>query len=132
MQEVTDCRRIPKSFFEGKHLSQLFDKNHHEYVKKENSVYSNHNKHNDNFFEDDIIISDLEQSLKDIPPTGSFDIDNLHVLILKHLDSRAKLAVLHLFKKCRAEGSWPWNISKVIFVKKPNKKTTLNVLVYHH
>ena len=75
------------------------------------------------FVEDEITISELEQALKELPATGSFDIDNLQILILKHLGSRAKLAVLHLFNKCWAEGIWLWYISKVIFFRKPNKKS---------
>ena len=68
-------------------------------VKRENSVNSNYNEHNDDLFEDEITISELEQALKELPHTGSFDIENLHILILKHSGSRAKLVVLHLFNK---------------------------------
>ena len=101
-------QRLPtnfeKFFFESKNLStQKFDGDHHEYVKRENSVNSNYNEHNDDFFEDEIPIPELEQALKELPPTGSFEIDTLHILILKHLGSRAKVAVLHLLNKCWAE-----------------------------
>ena len=117
--EIADEFR--KVFFESKNLStQKFDEDHYKYVNQENSLNLNYNEHNDDLFEDEIIISELEQALKELPPTGSFDIDNLHILILKHLGSRAKLAVLHLFNKCWAEGIWLWNISKVIFIRKPN------------
>ena len=91
--EIADEFR--KVFFEGKHLStQKFDEDHFEYVKRENSHNSIYNEHNDDLFEGEITISELKQALKELPPTGSFDIDNLHILILKHLGSRAKLAVL--------------------------------------
>ena len=44
-----------RKVFEGKHLStQKFDEDHHEYVKRENSVDSNYNEHNDDLFEDEI------------------------------------------------------------------------------
>ena len=105
-------------FFSGRHLSiQNVDEDQYGFVKRKN-------EHNDDLFEDEITISELEQALKELPPTGStgfFDIDNLHIMILKHLGSRAKLAVLHLFNKCWAEGIWPWNISKVIFIRKTKK-----------
>ena len=85
---VRDCRRIPKGFFEGKHLStQKFDEDHHEHLKSKNSVNSNYNEHHDDLFEDEITISELEQALKELPPLGSFDIDNLHIMILKYLGS---------------------------------------------
>ena len=89
---------------------------------KENSVNSNDNEHNDDFFEDEITISDLEQAHKELPPTWSFDIDNSNILILKHLSSPAELAVLHLLNICWAEGICPWKISKVILIRKSNKK----------
>ena len=91
-------------------------------MKRENSLNWIYNEHNNDLFEDEITISELKQALEELPPTGSFDIDNLHILILKHLGSRAKLAVLLLFNKCWAEGVWPRNISKGIFIRKPNKK----------
>ena len=68
-------------------------------MKREKSVNSNHNEHNDDLFENEITISELEQALKELPPTGPFDIDNLQIMTLKTLGSRAKLAVLHLFNK---------------------------------
>ena len=82
------ANELRKVFFEGKHLpTQKFDEDQYEYVKRENSLNSNHNEHNDDLFEDEITISKLERALKELPSTGSFDIDNLHLLILKHLGS---------------------------------------------
>ena len=108
MRGVRYCRQIPKNVFEGKHLStQTFDEDHLEYVKRENLLNSNYNEHTDDLFEDEITRSEIEQALKELPSTGSFDNDNLHLLILKHLGYRAKLAVLHFFNKCWAECIWP-------------------------
>ena len=120
--------------FKGKHLSALhkIDEDHHEYVEKPNSVNSNFNKNNDDIFEDEIIISELEQPLKKFPPTGSFESDNLHTLILKHLGSRVTQSVLHLSNKSWAKGIWPWNKSKDTFIRKPKINSTRNVLVSDH
>ena len=121
MQGVRECLRIPEGFFDGRHLStQEFHEDPYAYMKRKNSVNLSFNEHNDDLIEDAITISELEQALKELPPTGSFDIDNIHILILKHLGSRATLAVLHLFNKCWAEVIWPCNISKVIFISKLN------------
>ena len=56
-------------------------------MKRENSVTSNYREHDDDFFEDDLTIFELEQALKKLTPTGPLVIDNLHILILKHLGS---------------------------------------------
>ena len=55
MQGVKDCRLNLKSFFfESKRLStQNFDEDHHEYVKRENSVNSNYKEHNDDLFDEE-------------------------------------------------------------------------------
>ena len=78
MQVVRDCRRYPESFFEGKHLStQKVDEDHHKDVKRKISVNTNYNEHNDDLFEDEITISELEQALKELLPTGTLDLTNI-------------------------------------------------------
>ena len=101
-------------------------------MKRKHSLNSIYNEHNDDLFEDEITISELEQALKELPPNGSFDIDNLHKLILKHLGSRAKLAVLHSFNKCWAEGIWPWIYLRLSSSENQTKNPTPNVLVSDH
>ena len=47
-------------------------------MKKDISINSKYNEHNDDHFEVETTISELEQALKVLPPTGSFDIDKSH------------------------------------------------------
>ena len=98
-------------------------------MKRKNSVNSKYIEHNDDHIEVEISLPELEQAFKELRPTGSFDIDNLHFLILKHLGSRAKLAVLHHSTNAGPRASGLGTYQKLSSSENLTNNPTLNVLV---
>ena len=112
-----------RNVFQGKHLStQKFDEDHHEYVKRKYSVISIYNEHKDDLFEDKITISELEHAIKELPPTRSFDIDNLHIWHW-NIWVPSQASCPSSIPRMPGRDIWPWNISKVVFIRKPNKNS---------
>ena len=64
---------------------------------------------------------ELECAIKDIPQSDAFDNDGIHASMLKHFGIKLKLRLLTLFNSYCHESTWPWNSSRVMFIKKPGK-----------
>ena len=66
---------------------------------------------------------DLECAIKDVPQSDAFNIDGIHASMLKRFGNRMKLRLLKLFVSSWHKSTWPWNSSRVIFIKKPDKSS---------
>ena len=64
---------------------------------------------------------ELECAIKDIPQSDAFDNEGINASMLKHFGYRMKLRLLKLFNSCWHGSTWPWNSTRVIFIKKPGK-----------
>ena len=54
--------------------------------------------------------------------TKSFDIDGVHLTMIKNLATKALLFLLNTFNACWEYHVWPWTESRVVFIRKPNKE----------
>ena len=64
---------------------------------------------------------ELQCAIKDKPQSNVFDNDVIHASMLEHFGFRIKLRLLKLFNSFWHESIWPWNSSRITFIKKPGK-----------
>ena len=115
---------LRKTFFLGQHLTgRSFDEDH--YVKEKPRVRNQdpqiNAEHDEELFHEDFSMYELECAIKDVPQSDAFDNDGVHASMLKHFGIRMKLRLVKLFNSCWHESTWPWNSSRVIFIKKLGK-----------
>ena len=121
-EEISE--ELRKTFFLGQHLKgRSFDEDHYvEVTRRVSNQDLQINAENDEeLFHEDFSMYELECAIKDIPQSDAFDNDGIHASMLKHFGIRMKLRLLKLFSSCWHESTWPWNLSRVIFIKKPGK-----------
>ena len=80
-------------------------------------------EHDEELLHEDFSMYELACAIKDVPQSDAFDNDGIHASMLKHFGIRMKLRLLKLFNSCWHESTWPWNSSRVIFMKKPGKSS---------
>ena len=115
---------LRKTFFLGQHLTgRSFDEDHYVEVTQRvcNQDPQINAEHDEELFHEDFSMYELECAIKDIPQSDAFDNDGIHASMLKQFGIRMKLRLLKLFNSCCHESTWPWNSSRVIFIKKPGK-----------
>ena len=115
---------LRKTFFLGQHLKgRSFDEDHYVEVTRRvcNQDPQINAEHDEEHFHEDFSMYELECVIKDIPQLDAFDNDGIHASMLKHFGIRMKLRLLKFFNSCWHESTWPWNSSRVIFIKKPGK-----------
>ena len=115
---------LRKTFFLGQHLKgRSFHEDH--YVEVTQRVRSQdpqiNAEHDEELFHEDFSMYELDCAIKDVPQSDAFDNDGIHASMLKHFGIRMKVRLLKLFNSCWHESTWPWNSSRVIFIKKAGK-----------
>ena len=121
-EEISE--ELRKTFFLGQHLKgRSFVEDH--YVEVTGGVRNQdpqiNAEHDEELFHEDFSMYELESVVKDVPQSDAIDNDGIHASMLKHFGIRMKLRLLKLFNSCWHESTWPWNSSRVIFIKKPGK-----------
>ena len=122
--KVEISEELRKTSVLGQHLKgRSFDEDHYVEVtwRVRNQDPQINAKHDEKLFHEDFSMYELECAIKDVPQSDAFDNDGIHASMLKHFGIRMKLRLLKLFNSCWHESIWPWNSSRVIFMKKPGK-----------
>ena len=117
---------LRKTFRLGQHLKRRsFDEDHYHYVevtrKVRNQDLQIKAEHDEKLFHEDFSMYELEDAIKDVSQSVAFDNVGIHASMLKHFGIRMKLRLLKLFISCWHESTWPWNSSRLIFIRKPGK-----------
>ena len=120
-EEISE--ELRKTFLLGQHLKgRSFDEDHYvEVTRRVRNQDPQINAEHEEFFHEDFSMYELECAIKDIPQSDASDNDGIHASMLKHFGIRMKLRLLKLFNSCWHESTWPWNSSRVIFIKKLGK-----------
>ena len=114
---------LRKTFFLGQHLKgRSFDEDHYvEVTRRVRNQDPQINAEHEELFHEDFSMYDLECAIKGIPQSDAFDNDGIHASMLNLSGIRMKLRLLKLINSCWHESTWPWNSSRVIFIRKPRK-----------
>lgn len=140
-----------KTYFEGTHLNpKEFDDSFYEKLNDEYSSINLENQHKsqqsclnnldmDNmhgsdpyaFLNEEISLVEIKDAIcHQKSSVRSFDDDQLHPKIIKHLPLPA-IKVLHrIFNLCLQQGVWPWDTSNVVFMKKQGKANYMKAGAY--
>ena len=79
-------------------------------------------EHDIEVFHDEVTFDELKNAILKSSNTKSFDIDGLHLTMIKILGTKALLFLLIIFNACWEYHVWPWTESRVVFIRKPNKE----------
>ena len=115
---------LRKTFFLGQHLKgSSFDEDHYVEVTRRvrNQDPQINAEHDEELFHEDFSMYELGCAIKYVPQSDAFDNDGIHASMLKHFGISLKLRLLKFLNICWHESTWPWNSSRVMFVKKPGK-----------
>ena len=66
-------------------------------------------------------MEELNEAMKQSSDTNSFDPDGFHVKMIKNLGVNAKTFLLEIFNTCWEHAVWPCSLSRIVFIRKPNK-----------
>ena len=120
-EEISE--ELRKTFFLGQHLNgRSFVEDHYvEVTRRVRNQDPQINAEHEELFHEDFSMYEIECAIKDIPQSDAFGNDGIHASMLKHFGIRMKLRLLKLFNSCWHESTWPWNSSRIIFIRKPGK-----------
>ena len=116
-------KEFETTFFGGEHLKkQIF--NDATQLQVEAKINQPHDgpEHDIEVIYDEITFDELKNAILKSSNTKSFDIDGLHLTMIKNLGTRALLFLLNTFNACWEYHVWPWTDSRVVFIRKPNKE----------
>ena len=116
-------KEFETTFFGGEHLKkQIF--NDATQLQVEAKINQQHDgpEHEIEVFHDEITFDELKNAILKSSNTKSFDIDGLHLTMIKHLGTKALHFLLNIFNTCWEYHVWPWTESRVVFIRKPNKE----------
>ena len=116
-------KEFETTFFGGEHMKkQIF--NDATQLQVEVKVNQPHDdpEHDIEVFHDKITFVELKNAILKSSNTKSFDIDGLHLTMIKNLGTKALLFLLNIFNVCWEYHVWPWTESRVVFIRKPNKE----------
>ena len=113
-----------KTYLEGRHLQQ-------ETFKRVHEAHANAAVASSSFFDtsDNDPLSknfsgcELVRALRNCSRFCSLDNDQIYPKMLKKVGAKFIEILLRLFNMCLRKSLWPWNISRVIFMKKADKKS---------
>ena len=116
-------KEFETTFFGGEHLKQQIF-NDATQLQVEAKINQPHDgpEHDIELFHDEITFDELKNAILKSSNTKSFDIDGLHLTMIKNLGSKALLFLLNIFNACWEYHVWPWTDSRVVFIRKPNKE----------
>ena len=139
------------TFFEGQHLhKENFDEHFHDTITKQyfdakskgfyvqnldRSIRNNPVRGEDSNihlnFNDDIGEDEIRYILKNKISKGkSFDQEDIHPIMLKHLGPNTIKALARLYNLCLSSSVWVWDTADVIFLKKEGKPSYNDVGAY--
>ena len=116
-------KEFETTFFGGEQLKkQIF--NDATKLQVEAKINQPHDgpEHDFEVFHDEITFDELKNAILKSSNTISFDIDGLHLTMIKNLGTKALLFPLNIFNACWEYHVWPWTESRVVFIRKPNKE----------
>ena len=116
-------KEFETTFFRGEHLKkQIF--NDATQLQVEAKINQTHDgpEHDIEVFHDEITFDELKNAILKSSNTKSFDIDGLHLTMIKNLRTKALLFLLNIFNACWEYHVWPWTDSRVVFIRNPNKE----------
>ena len=99
----------------------FFDATQQQEEDKMNQPHGDH-EHDTEVFHDEIIFDEVKNANLKSSNTKSFEIDGLHVTMMKNLGTKALYFLLTIFNACWESHVWPWTESRVVFIRKPNKE----------
>ena len=73
-------------------------------------------------FSDPCTLDELKVSMKQSSNTNSFDPDSFYVKMIKNLGPNAKTFLLGIYNRCWDHAVWPWSLSRLMFIRKPNEE----------
>ena len=80
---------------------------------------------------DDISLEEIYAAIKHQKSTvRSFDSDNIHPIMLKHLPTIAISILCKMFNLVLSEYHWVWDVSHVVFIRKDGKPNYLKAVAY--
>ena len=110
-------------FFGGEHLKkQIFNIATQLQVEVKINQPLDGPEHDIEVFHDEITFDELKNAILKSSNTKSFDIDGLHLTMIKNLGTKALPFLLNTFNACWEYHVWPWTESRVVFICKPNKE----------
>jgi len=132
--DTEKAQLLYNTFFTGDHLNDCnFDEEFRAEVDIEVLRIATNNQHNnaEEEFNKSYTKEELVAALKKVNTTNkTCDGDGIHPAMIKNMGPIAKSVILKLFNTCLDEGVWPWQSSKVIFLKKPGKKSYQSSAAY--
>ena len=105
-------------FFRGEHLKkEIFnDATQLQVGAKLNQLHDGP-EHDIEVFHDEITFDELKNAILKSSITKPFDIDGLHLTMIKNLGTKALLFLLNIFDACWGYHVWPWTESRVVFIR---------------
>ena len=98
------AQEFQETFFEGKHLETLnFDESMSRTVSGYLDSFDDASEHVSEVFHE------------------PFTMEELNVKMIKNLGVNAKTLLLEIFNTCWEHAVWPWSLSRIVFIRKPNK-----------
>ena len=111
------------TFFAGQHLSrQSYDEGFFEHVEQEVRVPDSSDGHENGLFVDPLNMEEQNAVIANTSNTRSFDTDGIYLSMIKNMGYKAREMLLQFFNNCWEIASWPWKKSRVIFIRKQNKR----------
>ena len=117
---------LKESFFSGNHLKDLqADEAHDKIVNEEvDRILSEEPPNTQDHINSPITLDEINLVTNNLQTEDkSLDNDGIHPLMAKNCGTIAKKILVRLYNESLNLGYWPWTSSKVIFIRKPNKKT---------
>ena len=116
------AQEFQETFFEGNYLETLnFDESMSRTVSGYLDSFDDASEHVSEVFHEPYTMEELNGAMKQSSDTNSFDPDGFHVKMIKNLGVNAKTLLLEIFKTCWEHAVWPWSLSRIVFIRKPNK-----------
>ena len=116
-------KEFETTFFGGEHLKkQIINNATQLQVEAKINEPPDGPEHDIEVFHDEITFDELKNAILKSSNTKSFDIDGLHLTMIKNLGTKALLSLPNIFNACWEYHVWPWTESRVVFIRKTNKK----------
>ena len=121
--KIVHNSQFETTFFSGKHLSkQSFDEGFFEHVEQEVRVPDSSDEHENGLFVDPLNMEELNAAIANTSSTRSFDADGIHLSMVKNMGYKTREMLLQIFNNCWETASRLGKESRVLFIRKLNKK----------
>ena len=116
------CTQVETTFFPVNISPNNLREGFFEHVEQEVRVPDSSDEHENGLFVDPLNMEELYAAIANRSITRSFDIDGIHLSMIKNMGYKAREMLLQIFNNCWETASWPWKESRVFFIRKPNKE----------